>query len=48
MIKTKFKDMHMDKAHTRRRREFKGATFLLSKPLRLFDVAFHKRKQSKA
>lgn len=44
VIKTQFKNMHIDKAHTRWRQEFKGATFLLNKPFGLFDMVFHDGK----
>lgn len=44
VIKTQFKSMHMDEAHTRWRQEFKNATFRLSKTLGLFDTVFHDRK----
>lgn len=41
MVKTQFKHMRMDKARTRWRQELKGETFLLNKPLGLFDMVFH-------
>lgn len=44
VIKTQFKSKYVDEAHTRWRQEFKGATFLLSKALGLFDKVFQDRK----
>lgn len=44
VIKTQFKNMHIDKAPIRWRQEFKAATFLLNKLLGLLDMVFHDGK----